>query len=1110
MNNLTKEQSAAVESRGKVIVSASAGSGKTFVMIEKLVNAILGGADLDEILAVTFTKKAAAQMKEKLRSALIARIDGADGDTKARLKVQLSKISSADISTIHSLCARLIRTYFYVLDVDAGFDIISADDVAAKDLKTRAMDALFDRLYEEDGGDFKLLLNCFVKKRSDNSLRKLVLEAYNSVRSCAHYEILLENAENLYTENGFKLVCEEYNKILSAQFKRLIYAVQSFKNGFVISKNADVYNAIFDEMLSALKVCAEGGLFKEKPPLVSTKKPVSRATDSMADRISSDAFKAFKDEISKKYKSLCQDFESEENERKYFFGSGKIAVAFSRLLLQFDREYAEVKRDENKLDYNDLEHLTLKLLADETVRGEINSVYKYIFVDEYQDVNPVQEEIISGLGQEVFLVGDVKQAIYGFRGSRSQFFADKFKGFSQGAGSALKLSNNFRSSDGVLNFVNALFSDIMQPQTCGIDYANDGVMYGGGGYPENYGEARIHVYGKDDKEERALKIYSVAEDCRQTKHTREGLAVLALVESELKKSRYDLKEKKFVPVQAGDICILTRKNKGASTEGIVRALRDEGYSVAGEQQPNICALPEVKQFLDILSLIDNAEQDIPLVSALLSPLGGFCEDELANIRITLKNEKNLSFRECCRKYCARMRTEISAKLEKFYARLEKLRALSEIADVGEIANELLENYGMETAYGKGGGVKLKNVLKLIGEGADLSLAAFLEKIKTGGYEVAAPASSASDSIKIMTMHAAKGLEFPVVIIADICKTFKGADYSEAPFDEVYGFAPKFFDTENRITHKTILRRFAAVRSDAEELKNEMNLFYVACTRAMCSLHILVEEIKPFSAYGVSDARCYADMFDVGKFCPEVLTPNGEIEAAGGEETLVYRPDDKLVKRIEERFAAPYAYENSIDLPVKSSASAILKMRDFEPYYAENRLFGGEGETGTERGTAYHRFLELCDFSLRTVEEIKAEIENFVISGRITEEQRGLLNAEELAEILRMPVFENLGWARLFREQEFLCRLPADEILPSVSAKDWVLVQGAIDLLADCGDCVKIIDYKYSHKSDEQLIKTYKAQLDLYKKAVAVITGNSPEKISCTIVNIFARRQINLD
>ena len=1109
MNKLTAEQSAAVESGGKVIVSASAGSGKTFVMIEKLVRAIVGGADLDEILAVTFTKKAAAQMKDKLRSALVARIDGADAEVKARLKVQLSKISSADISTIHSFCARLIRTYFYALDVDAGFDIISADDAVARDLKSRAMDALFDRLYEEDDNSFKLLLSCFVKKRSDSSLRRLTLEAYNAVRSSAYYEILLENAGNLYSQNGFKLVCEEYNKILAEGFNRLICAVQAFKSSFSAGKNAEAYNTIFEEMLASLTACANGALFDVRPPLTVTKKPVSRAADSAEDKAASDCFKAFRDEVAKKYKSLCADLESEEAEYNYFLQSGGVAVAFSKLLLQFDREYAEVKRDENKLDYNDLEHLTLKLLADEAVVNEINSLYKYIFVDEYQDVNPVQEEIISALRGEVFLVGDVKQAIYGFRGSRSQFFSDKFRGFSQGGGSALRLSNNFRSSDGVLDFVNALFSDIMQPQSCGIDYANDGVMLAGGGYPEGYGNARIHIYGKDEKEERRLEVYSVAADNRLTRHSREGLAVLEIVESELKKDRYDLKEKKFVPVQTGDICILTRKNKGASAEGIVRALRDEGYSVSGEQQPNICALPEVKQFLDILSLIDNAEQDMPLVSALLSPLGGFCEDELAEIRIALKDKKGLSFRECCRGYCAVMRTPIAEKLNAFYKRLERLRSLSEIADTGEIADELLENYGLEAAYGHGGGAKLKNVLKLTDEGAQLSLSAFLDKIKTGGYEVSAPLSSVSDSIKIMTMHAAKGLEFPVVIIADICKTFKGADYSEMPFDEAYGFAPKYYDAQNMLTRKTVLRRLVAARADAEELKNEINLFYVACTRAMCSLHILAEEAKPLSVGGAADARCYADMFDIGKFFPAPLSPHAEFSAAASKTTLLYRPDERLVKRIEERFSAPYGHAGSIDLPVKSSASAILKMRDLEPYYAENRLFGGEGETGTARGTAYHRFLELCDFSLKSVDKIVEEIEGFAVSGRLTAEQRDLLDAAELSEILRMPVFADLHGAKLFREQEFLCRLPANEILPDVVAEDGVLVQGAIDLLADLGGAVKIIDYKYSHKSDEQLIKTYKPQLDLYKKAVAVITGAAPEQISCTLVNIFARRQIDL-
>ena len=1114
MSKPTKEQQAAIDSRGKVIVSASAGSGKTFVMIQKLVGAIERGADLDEVLAVTFTKKAAAQMKEKLRSELIKRMENSDDEKKARLKVQLSKIASADISTIHSLCARLLRTYFYVLDIDGGFDIISADDAVATGLQSRAMEAVFEKNYEENSPQFKLLLNCLTRKRTDKSLKGFILEAYKNVRSTAHYDILLEKTQNLYTEGGFKYVCEEYFKPVLKQLDRMICAVQSFRDGFKISKNADKYSAIFSEMTAALTVCKEKGLFGEKPPLYVTSKPAkSVKKDSAEDLAASDEFDKFKKSLKARYDKICNGFKDERTELDYFLKSGKLAAAFSDILMQFDREYAEVKRDENKLDYNDLEHLTLKLLEDQSVKNEISSKYKYVFVDEYQDVNPVQEEIISALGEEVFLVGDVKQAIYGFRGSKSEFFSQKYAAFSgEGEKSALKLSNNFRSSDEVLNFVNGLFSDIMQPEVSGIDYSTDGVMLAGGGYKNGYGQAKLHIFGKDEKEEKELKVYSVAEDGRQTRHTREGLAILSLVKSELSKQHYDLQTGEFVDTQCGDICILTRKSTKNATDGIVRALRDGGYAVSTGKEFNICTLPEVKQFLDILSLIDNAEQDIPLVSALLSPLGGMCEDELAAIRIFFKDKKdkkNLSFRECCREYAAKILGEISQKLNIFGGKLQKLRALSELVTTGELADEILENYGLETAYGVGGGEKLKNVLKLIAEGTNLSLAAFLQKIKDGGYDVSAPASAPSESIKVMTMHSAKGLEFPVVIIADICRSFKGMENGEILFDDKFGFALKYYDFENMLTHDTVLQRLCKQRSDAEELKNEINLFYVACTRAMCNLHVLAKEVKLYDPEKIYGAETYAEMFDLNKFTPEELPYEGEISAQGEEETIVYKPDGELVEQIEKRFMAKYSHADSVDLPVKSSASAILKQQETEPLYALHELFGGEGETGTERGTAYHRFLELCDFKLKSKKEIQKQIDNFYNSGRISKEQKELLNAEELEQILNMPVFENLGEAVLYREQEFLCRLPANEILPEVTASDGVLVQGAIDLLARGDFGVKIIDYKYSHKTDEQLVATYARQLDLYKKAVSVITGTAAEKISCTIINIFKKRQIDL-
>ncbi len=1113
MVNLTEEQRAAVESRGKVIVSASAGSGKTFVMIRKLVNAVVGGADLDDILAVTFTKKAAAQLKEKLRAALIKQVEGADDATAARLKVQLSKISSANISTIHSFCARLLRTYFYALGIDGGFDIISDDDSVAKTLKSRAMDELFERLYEENDADFKTVLNCLMRKRNDLSVKRLIDSAYSSVRSTARYDKVLENCVKLYTEEGFGSICGELLKRRKMKIAPLVCSLEEFERTFAVETNKTTYATIFDEMRQSL-LSSANNLFEGKRPFTVTRKP----SDPPQDKEAGEAFKAFKENLTKRFNALRGDYTDERTEKEIFLKSGELAAAFSRVLMMFDAEYTAVKREENKLDYNDLEHLTLKLLTSpetEEARAEIGNSFKYVFVDEYQDVNPVQEEIISSLGGEVFLVGDVKQAIYGFRGSRSLFFAEKYNKFMGGEGTALRLSNNFRSSDGVVNFVNKLFSEVMGTESCGFDYAESSRMIRGGAYPENYGKCSLFLFGKEPKKERELGVYSVLNGGEKCENTREGLAVVSLINKMVRDGEYyDLATGAFTPLKYSDICILTRKNKGASAEGITRALRDNGIPVSGAGESNICAMPEVKQFIDILSLIDNAEQDIPLVSALLSPVGNMTENELAYIRIAAKenrlscsSKKNPPFRECCRAYAAEIRGEISEKLEKFYLNLEKLRSLSEILNTGALADEILERYGLEAAYGLGGGEKLKNVLRLVGEGAALPLTAFLEKIKAGGFNISSPADAPSDSVKIMTMHASKGLEFPVVILADICRSFKGAEYNEVPFDDEFGFAPKYYDKENMLVYDTVLRKLCKMRSASEELKNELNLFYVACTRAMCDLYILAEETEEYDSSAVTEARSYAQTFDMNKFFPEEITPESGEDVTSAEKAKESNP--AVVAEIVKRFARPYTYADSINLPVKSSASAILKNMETEPYYTDHQLFGGEGETGTERGTAYHRFLELCDFNSRGLSQIKLQLEKFIKSGKITSGQAELISAEELEEILKIPVFSTLAGAKLYREREFLCRLPANEILQGVTVADYVLVQGAIDLFAEGDFGYKIVDYKYSRKTDEELIKKYSAQLSLYRKAAAKITGADEKKISAVIVNIFKKTQIEL-
>lgn len=1114
--NLTEEQLAAVQMQGKLIVSASAGSGKTFVMIKKIADLIESGADIDEILAVTFTNKAAAQMKEKLRLELISRIETADEGVKSHLKEQLSKIPSANVSTVHSFCSQLLRTYFYELDIDGSFDIISDESDEAAYM-SKAMEFLCDRLYESVDKDFMHLLSCFRRKRSDAWLKTLITEGFKSVKNTVNYREKLKNARFLFSAEGFDEICAEHHSFAVEKLRRIERETYEFYNTFN-PENKEAYGKRFNEILTSLEaVINERDIFKPLPKLSSNK-----PSDKPEDKEEGERYKKFRTRIGEEYNSVY-NFKSREEEEQAFYKSGETAVAFCNVLLQFDTEYMRIKRDEGKLDFSDLEQYTLQLLNNEDVLFEINQKFKYVYVDEYQDVNPVQEKIISSLGaKNLFLVGDVKQAIYGFRGSKSLFFAQKFGEFGSGEGHALKLSNNFRSSDGVINFVNTLFSDVICEETCDIDYKNTSTMLRGGLYPEGVGYAKVHVFGKEEKAEKNFDgVYSVVADAKKSKPSREGLAVVQLVKECLGKQYYDLNTGKYKKIETGDICVLTRKRKNNSVTGIVRALTDAGFSVSGSQDANICNRPEVKKMLDILSYIDNSEQDIPLATALLSPIGNLTENEIAQIKIKTylldqkkEKEQKLYFRQRCKYYVDNFGDAIGQKLKRFYERIEKLREYSCLYGAASLIDKILEITSWEAQYSRNGGFRLKNVRRLAAEAygsfGELSLSAFLQKLKVGGYKISAPENSSPNSIKVMTMHASKGLEFPIVILADVARTFKGNEVSDMPYDDYYGFAPKYHDGDNFVRYETVLSKLVKLRAKREEYKNEANLYYVACTRAMYGLHVLVSDLGEFSAPDPFSANSYAKMTDLKKFNPEYMQINAEEQDENQDEILISAPDESLAENIGEKFNKKYPFEQSVDLPVKSSASQIMNILGEDEYFATEKLFPPEqaDSSSAEIGIAYHRFLQLCDFSAKSCEEIKREMEYFTQSGQITAEQSKILSVEKLSQILKMSVFKGLEGATCYREREFLCRIPANEIFPT-DADDGILIQGAIDLLAFTKNGCKIIDYKYSSNNDEYLKREYRLQLKTYKKAVSLICGIDEKTVSTVIVNIKRGSEIIL-
>lgn len=1128
----TPEQLQAIKARGRVLVSASAGAGKTTVMISRLADVLEDGAGLDDILAVTFTKKAAAQMKEKLRGELIKRLDCADEARRENLRVQLGKIATADICTIDSFCTRLIRTYFYALKIDASFDVL-AGGAEANALRNRAVDELFDRLYAEKNEDFITVLDVMKKKRSDGAVRQSLLSSYDEIRKFADYKKILEDTEKLYCGDGFNAVKSELFAELKVKYEVLIQALDEFSASFAPAADGGGYLNMLAEMRETLTgLIATRTVFNPPAKLGNLTKPRVKEQNAVADA----EFVSFVKNLKKRYAYVIKDLGDEQDARDRFLKSGRIATAYSRVLRAFIEVYDGVKRDEGKLDYADLEHFALQLLrggeVDTDVLNGIREKYKYVFVDEYQDVNPVQDEIINAVaGGDIFLVGDLKQAIYGFRGSSSQFFAEKSR--SIGAdGKYLILPDNFRSGRAVISFVNKLFGGVMKPPVCNFDYGDGHAMRGGARYAEGFdGVAEICLFENDgDGKKKAEEVYTVSGAAEASNEfTAEGLAVLKLVKEALQSEYFDPDEGRLKRVQTGDICVLTRKRDNKNARGIVRALSSE-YPVSCEAETDICKRPEIKKMLDILSYLDNAEQDIPLTAALLSPLGRLCEAELARIRIAYG--RDMLFRECCRRYSEEKSDGVAARLKEFYSTVEKLRIVAGSVGASRLIDEIMCVRGFSRGYDTE--QKLAALRRLQQEayssGGELYLGAFLAAIRAGGNKITCPSALTSDCIKVMTMHASKGLEFPVVIIADIAAGFGGDGKNDLPFSEKFGFAPRCYSQEDRVIYPTALRKLYKLRGEKEELSNEVNLFYVACTRAKYALYVLTSRADGGGILSRNFADCYADLFDISAFTPRILPverQNGGNVNGVNRVLDVSRADEELYLLICGAAEYEYPYETGVGLPVKSSASQLLNVlgeqENTEKLFEEEPAEQTVGGTGIDAGIAYHRFLELCDFGVKDLEGVKRQIDSFVRAGLLTAEQSEILKAEELAAILGMPAFKGVG-GEIYREREFICRLPSQDYLSlkdggtkfEVGADDGngVIVQGAIDLLSlrrEGGKVVgaNIIDYKYSVLSDDKIKAKYTPQLALYRSVVCKIFGLEESKVTADVINIKRLRQIGI-
>ncbi len=1134
----TDEQLRAIEAEGKIILSASAGSGKTTVMIEKIIRLITSGVGVEELLAVTFTNKAAAQMKEKLSRALIEEINKptTGREKKAALKRQLALVPTADISTIHAYCAKLIRTNFFAAGVDSKFRIIGGEDADGKALKNAALDELFEEAYEEGEKDFAHLLSCYFRKKKDTALRQIFLESYASLRDRADYREYLQKNTLGYSEEDFARVCGELLSLLQEKCRYYYELIEDERAYFMSVEGVEKPLALCNELLAWLEeYAAAGDYFQAK----EIQKPAFTAKrSSKKDGADIKAHIERLDFIKKRVVKACEkEFEGvdgREEELSRFLSSGKTAAALAKYLLRFDGKYAARKQERGVLDYNDLEHFALALLKDGEIAKETREKYRYVFVDEYQDVNPVQERILSLLsGENLFLVGDIKQAIYGFRGSKSKFFAEKQKSLAAGDGQSLFMKYNFRSAGRVLDAVNKQFDLAMTPRVCAVDYARDSRMLEGGRYAANSGKVQIHFTG-DEEEGAPVRrgIYSVKENVERKRAEGGNAAkrIAQIIQEELASFLDDPASPTGKRrVRYGDIAILTRKKGGEIVEE-VEALTALGLPVTTASAVNICDFTEVKALIDILSLLDNAQQDIPLCSALLSGMGGLTADELAEIRLAYKGAG--SFRAACKKYAREQKTPLADKLNAFYAYFEKIRTEARVLSCGEVLAKILADTQMEAGLlaRQNGKACLKRIRRFLEEAAGFggdSVHEFLEHLRNVEYTIAYCENGGEDSVKVMTMHASKGLEFPIVILPNLSKPFRGGRVPAVFVEEEYGLAPHAFDEEKMLRYSTLLRTLWKKREEKSALADELNLYYVALTRAEQTAHLLFTRPTPMP--DVKYATSFAELTDFDAW-KEYVVEEAPFDVRKVERQALLSPcDEGAVRAILQAMRWEYLHAGYENLPVKSTATQLLDDGKYLPALHFTEEGEEEYEEGKKRalalqtGTAYHAFLENFDFSTLVDREGKpldkgaliALVEDTLV--RLRGVDKELLSKEKLVEILSNPVFYGLQDARLYKEQEFLVSLPVKDTYARKAGVDGALLQGeeemlfqgAIDLLA-VGEEVRIIDYKYSLQSAEALRAHYLPQLSLYKLAVAKIMKIPVEKVRCSIVNIRQGFQVDMD
>ena len=1143
----TREQQQAIDGRGSgILVSAAAGSGKTKVLTERLM-AWITGADpksIDSFLIITYTRAAAGELRGRIMDEITRRM--ADDPGNAALRRQYALVPHAQISTIHGFCASLLRDHALPLGLSPDFKILENDRAEA--MKQTALTKVLEARYEkiDTDPDFRLLADTVGAGRDDARLEALILNLHTKMQSHPDPERWAESRrDGLYardiTDAG-DTVWGRYllssNAADAAYWADVMdgllglmnepeYAYIGAKYAASIGETADGLRAFvraaeqgWDKaaMYADIPFPRLGGLRNPKHPEVA------------------EGIKARRDACKKACGKLKAEFS--EPSAKVLADMRKTAPAMDALLrvtLEFDRAYAAEKRRRDFVDYADLEHFAAKLLADENdqpteLARELSSRYTEIMVDEYQDVNAVQELIFRCLsrdGTNLFTVGDVKQSIYRFRLADPGIFTEKYLTYADydtaepGAPRRILLQQNFRSRHEVLDAANAVFENIMSRQLGELDYDGHARLQCGADYEGSVPLPTLYLVNKPDADEG-----EESPDAHACEAAFVARRIRELIDSGTPVTDGGVQR----PARYGDIVLLMRS---ANTVSAVyrRELAAQGIPVQSEQGGGYYETPEISLMMSLLAIIDNPQQDVPLIAVLRSPYLDFSPDDLAAIRAC---GKKLSFFEAL---C--LRGQEDEKCREFLEKLNTFRTLAADLPLSELLWRVYGDLDILTISSamEDGAVRRANLMALIDLAARFEAGQYqglrqfvvwLKRQAESGEEPAVSHADSGDAVRLMSIHKSKGLEFPIVFLCDTARRFNKQDtMATVLVHPQLGLGPKVTDPDRGIEYFSMPRRAIARRMNTETLSEEMRLLYVAMTRAKEYLYMTaivgdgekkVNDLYPLvtspmspqllaGQSSLSDWLISAALADEGNHLRIEYREVDDIAPVRTEESVpeAETADPALVDQLAANLAWEYPHQSAEALPSKITATELKHIGDVPDADAAPLVTGKRRSfrafrpdsahrplTAAEKGTATHLVFQHIDFrKTDTREQVEQEIARLRAAGCLTEQQAAVVDPERVYGFFTSPAGQAVKHGdRVLREFKFSLLHPADAYFPG-AGDDEVLLQGVIDCAVEQDGIWTVIDYKTDAVSAEGVparAELYRSQVDAYAQALTEITG----------------------